>query len=167
MAKLVKPDVMAAARRMTGAVAAGDQFRVKLDVELYPSELHVPLHRPDAPLTAERLVILTDVLHSSEILFAPRTAEIRPEEKGKLEQAARAMREVGPRVRFVVGGHFLGGDSAKAREDLARNRAAGVVRSLSGLGVAPEQMEVTTFALAAGSGLPDAPQSQKVEIRVR
>jgi outer membrane protein OmpA-like peptidoglycan-associated protein len=149
---------------MTGAVAGGDQFQVNAEVKFYPSELHVPMHRPDAPLTPERLTALTDVLRASEILFPAQSREVQPEQTGKLEQAARAMRGVGARVHFVVGGFYVAGDGSASQESLARNRAEVVAGALASLGVAPEQMEVTTFALPPRS---EAPSSQKVEIRVR
>ena len=165
---LLNPEVVAAARKMSGAIAAdAAQFCVKAEVKCYPSELHVPLRRPDAPLTEVRLKELTGLLAHSELAFAPGTHELRPEETGKLEQAARAMKAVGPRVRFVLGGFYVLGDAAAPRETLARNRAQTVAGALVALGVAPEQMEVATFAMASGSAIPDAPEMQKVEIRVR
>ncbi len=167
IAKAVRPDVMAAARKMTGAVAGGEQFQVNAEVKLYPSELHVPMHRPEAPLTPERLSVLTEVLRGSEILFPAQSRELQPEQNGKLEQAARAMQAVGSRVRFVVGGFYVAGDGSASQETLARNRAEVVAGALAALGVAPEQMEVASFALPPGSGSPEAPSSQKVEIRVR
>jgi outer membrane protein OmpA-like peptidoglycan-associated protein len=168
IAGLVNPEVMAAARKMSGAIG-GDEvdFRLLLEVASYPSEWHVPGRRPDAPLNEVRLGELTGVLSRSEVVFAPSSKDLRPEETGKLEQASRAMRRAGSRVRFVVGGYYQAGDAGGAREILAQNRAQSVAGALAQLGVAPEQMEVATFALGAKGGVLSAPLTQKVEIRVR
>ncbi|MEQ1843334.1 MAG: hypothetical protein ABL994_23255, partial [Verrucomicrobiales bacterium] len=136
MGSMVKPGVLAAASRMTDG-GGGEQFHVKADVVLHPSELHVPSRHPEAPLKEDRLAALTGVLHQSEIQFAPGSFEIRPEQNGKLEQAAKAMQAVGSRVKFVVGGHFQVGDASGALETVARNRAGAVAGNLSGLGVPP------------------------------
>jgi outer membrane protein OmpA-like peptidoglycan-associated protein len=165
--RTVRPEVMQAAAQMTSQGDLPNRFRVRAEVKFYPSALHMPLYRQDAPLTAERLSALSDVLGGSEIAFPVGGAEVMPEQQGKLEQAARGMRAAGERVRFVVGGFYLAGDGGAARERLAGQRAETVADALVALGVVPGQMEVTAFALPAGSGEPEAPESHRVEIRVR
>lgn len=165
--RTVRPDVLAAAARMLGMETRPERFQVKADVKFFPSPLHMPLYSPEAPLTAARLEDLTQQLRAAEILFPAGASEFLPTQKGKLEQAAQAMRAVGGRVRFVVGGFHLAGDGGPARERLAARRAETVAGALVALGVGPAQLEVTAFALPSGSASPEAPESHRVEIRVR
>ncbi|MBI3867154.1 MAG: OmpA family protein [Verrucomicrobia bacterium] len=91
------------------------------------------------------------VARSFPIFFDPNSSTIKPDELGKAERLASAIRQLAPQGRFTVKGIADGSGNAAANQRMAQKRADAVVTQLLQYGVRKEQLatRVQTEKLSA------------------
>ena len=126
-------------------------------------------HEPESVVVKAPKNIIKITMHD-EILFVADSAEILPDETGRLDVIAEALKKVGPNTHFLIEGHTADLNRPESEKILSLQRADKIAEELAKRGIEASRMQTAGYGatrpIAPSDTAENKAKNRRVEITI-